>query len=527
MHVRMEGIMGNSERKFLGNHLEVNLVIVVLICVLLGLIIFWGPSKPAPPAADKPQIVTKGAIPLPSVEVSPSQPQTVRTADLPAVFGVVKDAAGNPLPAALVRAIQITSDVYKYDVREVAVTMTLEDGTYSLDDFLLGNCYRLIAFAPGFLASSSEKFVLEEEQTEINFALARDEPLKDDGPDPADLDEVETILRGARNSLDKFQSGRILFTMSTANSPVDYSGEEIEEKMRIQEEIFRQAGLAEDEMPRQLEEAREHFEGENRRTKWESYEDHTECEYIFKGKNSHARIAVRRDSLPPGYSQLIEEEYVKDSKHTYIQESISIGEDGRETVSRWAQIDGVSRHSSLRSPLVKLFSFGEHVLPSEGWDVTGIQERDGEIVYALENNNDPRLAFTLEIAPEKGYSIVGHTNSRLDGSSNAVYSNRYEDLTWEPAAGMYYPRKIIYEIRSKGSKGQERVTVLINTLKEVELNIDIPDETFDVPFIEGLRVTDLRFDPPKTYKHEYPNALYVYEKLLDRQAASSNGEQPK
>ncbi len=81
---------------------------------------------------------------------------------------------------------------------------------------------------------------------------------------------------------------------------------------------------------------------------------------------------------------------------------------------------------------------------------------------------------------------------------------------------MYYPRKIINEIRFFGDDGQERrIALEIKTLREVELNIDVPDETFEVPFIKGLKVTNYRFDPPKRYKHESPNALDRFLERLD------------
>jgi hypothetical protein len=60
----------------------------------------------------------------------------------------------------------------------------------------------------------------------------------------------------------------------------------------------------------------------------------------------------------------------------------------------------------------------------------------------------------------------------------------------------------------------------------VALDIDIPEETFVVPFTEGLSVTDYRFNPPKKYTHKYPQGFDDYMRRIDERAAELEDSSP-
>lgn len=438
------------------------------------------------------------------------------------VFGIVKDEAGNPLQGAVVRAVQTTFELYTYDVREIARVETSEDGTYSLNGFAVDTRYRLAASAPGFLESASKAFRFKQKQTEIDFALKKALSAQDK-EFTTRADEVETILREARAYLDEYESGRITYSILETSSPVKLSEKEIEKAMKNYEELLRKKGFPDDRIPVLLEDYRTVMEKQGRKTEWTHYG----ClvEHIFDGQNFYTNVTYDEETRPPDVSELYNTKYVRDGKETVIQEFLRTKEDGRQEWSRAAEVGrgpgGPTSHN-LNGPFERLF-FNKEYLTWEGWELVGRGERDGVTVYTIENKTVPHFVHTVEIAPELGYAIVEHRQQRHTGSKT-VYSWRYEDMTWDASAEMYYPANIIHESRGIADGGEERISRTTWTLEDVELDIDIPDKTFEVPFIEGLNVTDYRFDPSKRYTHEYPDKVEEYTRMLDEEVAAMKDE---
>lgn len=329
----------------------------------------------------------------------------------------------------------------------------------------------------------------------------------EEAPRPTES-KLEVIIAGTKGYLGRFKSGRIVYTRTASFSPTKFSDEEIEKGLNIMAEGFRKKGIPEDRIESHLSEYRVRLEERRMETEW--VKSSVEGEYVFKGPNAHATIKDRsRDE--------VYERFIKNGKDIIIMSRLTT-KDGYEVLTSQAEVAGPSRASAfLDSPLETLLRNTEW-LEWKSWSVSGTEKRDGSSVYRLQDESDGDWSHFLEIDMEKRFAITRHTQRRSDNAGLIrTHQHQYNNLAWDASAEVYYPREIVIEHRTQSSQGDDRIYRAVYTLNEVKLNIDIPDETFDIPFTEGLEVTDYRFDPPKHYAHEYPQELEEYMRTLDEQ----------
>ncbi len=390
---------------------------------------------------------------------------------LPDVLGVVEDEAGNPLHGALVRAVQITSNVYQSDVREIAVAETLEDGAYSHSGFVLGKRYRLIASAQGFLESSSKAFDFERQRTEINFELSKDESVEFEVDD-----ELEAIFSGAKASADRFHSGRIVYTGVHVFQPIRYTDEQLIKFFRGQEKLYRSDPLmvmSEEQIQYAL--ARDREQMLNAQIRTVASTGRFSGEYIFEGDNSYHYVFL--------YGKITYERYVYENKATVIEE-----QSGRKSAR--IQKAGRLNLSNLRSPLFQFLRLMSS-LSSKKWRISDTQLTAGSMAYTLQTENYG-TETEAQILPEKSYSISRYNMTSKGLTMDYSFSN----MKWSEDLGAYYPT----EIREEAA---DRYTNIYH-FEEVEFNKDYDDSIFKPVFEEGQTIYDGRFDPPRSYEYKTP-----------------------
>jgi hypothetical protein len=462
--------------------------------------------------------------PLAQRDLPAHTPPAAVKEDLPDVFGVVEDDLGNPLRGAVVRAILMASNIYDDD-HEVSAAETLTNGTYSHNGFALGNRYRLTASAQGFVSSSIEIPDFKEERTEINFVLTRNQPVRDK-KSGLEHDELKAIISGATASLAGYRSGRILYTMEDGVAPTHNSAEQIQDILKRYETSLKEKGFSEDDVRSSVDEYRATLEEANNRTEWTH--SSVEGEYVFEGENLY--VSVRH--LPPSDGKILyidvkhppplnatQQRYINNGRDTVVAEGILMQE-GKEVLVRYAEVGGPQSAGAGVDPPFRTVFQNRELLTKEGWRIADISKRGGGISYTLENTSDSHWSDTLEISPEKQYTITEHRGQNIN-KPNIIFKYRYNNLTWDAATRMYYPREVITEGLDLARPNDDQITYRKTySVNEAVFNIDIPDETFVMPYIDGLVIKDYRFHPPKTYTLERPEWFDEYMNALDNQAAA-------
>jgi hypothetical protein len=347
---------------------------------------------------------------------------------------------------------------------------------------LLSRRLRVAPFitSPETPVSSSGVFNPIEERTETDIIFSKTEapPV---APAPiASPGELEAILSGARASIEKIRSGRIVYKKKQSQSPARHSDEDIESELKRYEGILRGQNLEEMVIQSRLLRERSILKKSRTRTDWASI--NSEGEYIFEGDSiSHTYI---KDG---GYDYL-HQFYCHEGKMTIIETR----DDGDIT----ARIRDGCRTSL--EPLFSPLNYLIRLIPTlsrNDLEISHVEQGGGGTVYTVKKAWKQRT-ITMDIMPDSGYFVSEFKAVQYGDISERITFAR---MRWEPNAGIYYPTEIIKE--TFGEKHDSRFEFV---LLEVELNIDVDDEVFQPHYEEGTTIIDRRFNPPEMVKYSYP-----------------------
>lgn len=323
---------------------------------------------------------------------------------------------------------------------------------------------------------------------------------------------LRTVLNGATASLDRYQSGRISYETEHATSTMYFFDEEIEEEVNRLKERLKKGGASEEFAISAANRDRERMRTDRTRTRWG--QTTYACQYTFAGDSSSIVLTYNNTDRK-------RQRYFNMGKETIIEDEMLRRPDGEKARDFRAYVrngNAISHMGEFQGPIADLLQLRE-LMKHDGWMATEVSEKAGEVVYTLEYKELPSVQFAVDVIPEKEYFIRRIILSK-GGESSPFKTQEYSNEKWLVSANLYFPMTITTEFHSKRratDPADDRVARETMAVKDVELNVDIPIDSFDVPFMKDLMVTDYRFDPPRTYRHTHPDALDEYLRKLDEQ----------
>ncbi len=382
-----------------------------------------------------------------------------------------------------------------------------KDGSYSLSGLTLGNSYELTASFPGFTSFSSGEFLLDDSPKEMDFTLAKIK-LADEQEAELSPDEMAEILAGARASIEKIRSGRIVYERDPI-IPRHQDEDNYYSYVKTETENLRNKGWTDYQIQVEISEVK---------AEWEKRHDtggnaHHEYagEYIFEGNSSvHSVVTLsnpdRTETCYRYNNRIIVVETHFNGMTVTIHKGMTIP----------------SMH--LQSPLIDLKFVADMLRDQTRWIKPWIRETDGETGYSFERLQYPRDLYDshLEIVPAKGHLTKNYGWISARGFARNIY---FDNFRWSPEANLYYPTEITKAQEEQGVIG-DMITL---DFLEVEFNKDYDDTIFKPPLKEGAIIVDQRFSPTKKYVYNSSMSLDEFLADLDKKAKrlSTDDENPQ